>query len=374
MPLRCAHQANQLFDISRYVEGLRDALGQDPLLALITTVPPDLVSEERYRRAEPYDAPDRAEFYAAILADPRMQLGAASAALASDDRDAACAHARATYGPGRRLLAFAEQLGVSARVQSLCEDDLTTAVFRLLSEIDQRASKPAGCLYTRDRVPRDAAGLVPCRLTFELPAERWMGRPAAPVTCDEQPEFLSVPPAPRPQLGPHGGALCDVRQLPVLTQDTASIEAAGEGFYFDDFSPAVASYCGGDSSYGSIHVLFTARAKPLDGVFVGLHCETDGPRHESRLRGVPSIGAPCDRVAQPPLTGILADDVQCQPAADVPKSDFSNGMFCHPERHVCVRACTSDADCPAHWICDDGESEFSRTAGRAVCTNPSCED
>jgi hypothetical protein len=216
-------------------------------------------------------------------------------------------------------------------------------------------------------VAREASGFVPCRMTWELPLTRDAALPHTPISCDERPEFLSVPNAAFPQKDTNERTLCEVRQLPVVDHDTAQI--TGEGFYVDDAA---------DSNVwprGLTTIAYTASAIPPNGIIVHFECLDDAQRFESGSPDIPSIGDPCDRPKSYARGPTLEGDALCnaERASGASISSMTE-MFCHPDKHVCVRGCQIDADCPNGWVCDSGSGGLSRGAGRPVCTNPSCDN
>jgi hypothetical protein len=210
-------------------------------------------------------------------------------------------------------------------------------------------------------VARDASGFLPCRMTWELPLARDAALPHTPISCDERPEFLSVPSAALPRKDANGRTLCEVRQLPVVNHDTAHI--TGEGFYVDDASDV----CPGDLTT----IAYTANATPPNGIRIHFECLDDAQHFESGSPDIPSIGDPCDRPKSYGGGPALEGDALCN--VERVSGGAMTEMFCHPDKHVCVRGCQIDAQCPNGWVCDSGAGVLSRGAGRPVCTNPSCD-
>jgi hypothetical protein len=83
----------------------------------------------------------------------------------------------------------------------------------------------------------------------------------------------------------------------------------------------------------------------------------------------PSIGDPCEEVM---LRGnlVMNDEACIVLLAD---NSTDERMFCHAELNVCVLSCTSDADCPAAWVCDSRPESTALSGGdRSYCVNPTC--
>jgi hypothetical protein len=98
----------------------------------------------------------------------------------------------------------------------------------------------------------------------------------------------------------------------------------------------------------------------------------------------PAIGSACDMVV---INGTpkMGDDA-CVVRLSAPSKAWPDGndksMFCHPQLNTCVRGCSTDADCPAAWVCDRRPETLAATKpknnpqsnGRPICVNPTCGD
>ena len=213
---------------------------------------------------------------------------------------------------------------------------------------------------------RQSDGLVPCNVVWELPKVAIPGS-GTPTACD-QVSYLSL--AAGNKTSASGGAVCEVRQLPILDRDPDAAPS-GEGWFYDDYSRELHRRC----SKSQLHdIAFTPHARPPLGVNVELEC-LDETQHVANTQSnvsaallQPEIGSPCGEVNSSQLHG----DEACVVWLNNGTTDAS--MFCHPETKVCVRRCASDADCPPAWACDT-RPETLATPGLlgAYCVNPTCD-
>ena len=188
-----------------------------------------------------------------------------------------------------------------------------------------------------------------------------------------------------PRVAEDGGEVCRIAQVPVVGQQPAPTAERPEGWFYDNFSPAVVDNC---PSGQQQQIAFTTAATPPKKVVVKLECLDERPTlGESgndlpREPDAPTIGSPCDRIERG--TQVLEGDAACEVRLRGAASDASDGvdrrLFCHPQLNVCMQPCSTDTDCPAAWICDDrGETiaatqSDGRPGGTAVCLNPTCGD
>ena len=151
--VRSALDLALLFDVDRYVEGLR-ALRPDPDRILFVTfagVPPDLVDDE-----------SGASSLQAILADPRMQ---AATDPATGSLVPACTSTSGSAYPARRLVEVARRLdGV---VESICQPDVDP----ILSFLSWGYHSPIRGICLDRPFVADDAGMVPCEVVEVLPGE-----------------------------------------------------------------------------------------------------------------------------------------------------------------------------------------------------------
>jgi hypothetical protein len=148
-------------------------------------------------------------------------------------------------------------------------------------------------------------------------------------------------------------------------------EPSGAGWYYDTFSADLSQRCKVNEPH---RIAFTPDARPPTGVVVQLECLTETQHYAStrvdvsRATAQPEIGSPCDMSTNGTS---VSGDAACVVGLDNGGAD--QGMFCHPERNVCVLACVSDADCPPAWVCDGRPETRAGTRGRgAICVNPTC--
>jgi hypothetical protein len=151
-----------------------------------------------------------------------------------------------------------------------------------------------------------------------------------------------------------------------------------DGWYYDDFSDEVARECTGDTKQ---RVAFTPAAKPPTGVTVKLECLNETQSLARNRTDVdtssvqPTIGDPCKDVMR---NGVrVTGDNAC--AVRLANGMMDTNMLCHPKLNVCVLSCSTAADCPAAWVCDNRPETLAGTVrgadnGTAICTNPTCGD
>jgi hypothetical protein len=156
----------------------------------------------------------------------------------------------------------------------------------------------------------------------------------------------------------------------------AYAQGMGDGWYYDNFSVEVQMECTGESRQ---RIAFTPDAKPPTGVTVKLEClnETQSlanNRVDLLNTMQPSIGDPCD-------TGGSTQERDEACIVRLQGGEVDDDMICHPELNVCVLTCSSDADCPAAWVCDDRPATLASTMaegvrpnGSPICVNPTCGD
>jgi hypothetical protein len=96
----------------------------------------------------------------------------------------------------------------------------------------------------------------------------------------------------------------------------------------------------------------------------------------------PTVGAACQKAKLNGLT--LSGDAACEVKLNKPTTKWPDmvdkSMFCHPTLNVCVLSCSTDADCPAAWVCDSRTDTLKATHrtghdnGTPICVNPTCGD
>jgi len=288
--------------------------------------------------------------------------------------------------PPIRIVNVAKGFGANGIVQSICQPDFGPALDSIIALIGRQLDSV--CL-PRPLV-RSSSGTVGCNVIWELPPAG-QAMPGTPTTCGGQFPWLTTPPANEQQTAEKsGGQICRVVQLPVQpgsdgkpSPQTAQLNGQSfvDGWYYDDFSNDVKTCLGTTKQ----RLSFTPNAKPPTGVTVKLDCLNERQSLSNSRTDIvtqkaqPTVGASCeDMKAQ--KRGDAACYVQLlQPSAKWPDG-IDKSMFCHPTLNVCVFECTTDADCPAAWICDSRPETLSTTVrpsaanGTAICVNPTCGD
>jgi hypothetical protein len=398
MNVRCAYPEGKkaLYPVDRYVNGfkaLRPGNENLVIYAAITGVPPDLVTPDVLAKVTT-DA-QRDAFYKNILADPRMQevIQNQGTPDVSDDKlqHSCIASGTAEFNgkadPPIRVVEVAQGFGENGIVQSICQDDYGPSLDAIIAII----AKQLGAVCLPRSLVRNSSGLVNCQVVWELPPPN-TAPASTPVDCGGPNPYLATPPAGEQQVAGNQGKICRVAQLAVVDDGTgklASVPTDGmsEGWYYDDFSDAVKASCTGNGSKQRIS--FTANAKPPTGVTVKLQCLNERQSlADSRTDlpvGIeqPTVGSACDKVMLRGQT-VTKDDA-CVVQLKAPTKKWPDGydrtMFCHPTLNVCVLGCSTDADCPAAWVCDTRPETLKATSARpghpngsAFCVNPTCGD
>jgi hypothetical protein len=401
---RCFYEGKRgmesnLFQVNRYVELFKMLRpGQENLVifAGIVGVPPeltqDLPDQEDFVEQFDFDMPgESTRYFDAILADPEMEerVDDKGTPMSLDDDGIIPSCNRGEFAkayPPRRIVEVAKGFGANGVIHSICTDDFTPAVNAIIDVI----AKQLGTVCLPRPLVRNSQGLVGCNVVWELPKTK-VGE--APVACSEKPAFLLPPDPGRALVGEKGGAVCKVAQLAVfdqaadpLTGDTkgpvptlnGDVEAT-QGWYYDEFSAATAMECTGDAKQ---RITFTPAAQPPTGVIVKLEClnETQSLantrvdiKQEDDTFKQAKVGSPCESVTRrnpmkQEMETVLGDEA-CQ--VFLTDNSVDEKMFCHDGFKVCVLRCSTDADCPAAWVCDD-RSPSADEAGGAYCTNPTC--
>lgn len=276
--------AANLYATTRYVQALRALRpGREDLVffAGIVGVPTDLVAPERLDAVDFSNAAARDGYYDSLLADQRLiETEDASTAGGNPNVIPSCLRnitdeqgnlvAQKAFPP-RRYLKIAKEMGDNAVITSICNDDFTPA----FDQIIQRIAPKLGPVCLPRVLDVNADGATSCEVIWELPLPG-MASGDTPTACAQRPDLLESPPAGSPQVGKNGGALCVVSQVPVIDGKPNTDPAAGNinGWYYDDFSAALANCDGADKQ----RVAFTiagAEAPPPLGVTVRLVCPGD---------------------------------------------------------------------------------------------------
>jgi hypothetical protein len=145
--VRCQLNPDNLYDSSRYVDGLRALRPNSEgliVFAVIAGVPAELVTPETLTAVDFADTDEREAFYTALLADPAMQprIDTLGTPDEQDDRAAAsCDTVNGLAYPPVRLVETARAFGRDAVVQSICQDDFGPAIDAILAAITRASTQ-----------------------------------------------------------------------------------------------------------------------------------------------------------------------------------------------------------------------------------------
>jgi len=429
--LRCFHNKQNLYAVERYVNGLKALRpGREHLVVFgaIAGVPVDLVALRDAHDQPTVDLSDaqmRDQWYGRILGDDRMveRIDTTEAVVQNRNLVPSCHTPTGEAYPPRRLVEVAQGFGENGIVQSICQDDFSGAIDSIIEIV----ARQLGAVCLPRQLNPDADGRVNCEVLWELPSGDLNGQ-SAPSSCADEP-FLHERGADQPRIGDHGGTLCRVEQLDVAPADRRAakadssseqdrqsvvdrVTAAGDGWFYDDFSNEVVAEC---AAIAPQRITFTEAATPPNGVTVLLEClsehqsiASDHPDldlgfYSTHSTHPPEIGDPCstvpDAIADKAsyFNGLtkpgeaeygVGGGAQCttgeQPGCDDETAIISRDpdtlcrvrltdgrlderMFCDPERQLCVRSCAGDDPCPPAWVCDEGMET-------PICVNPTCGD
>jgi hypothetical protein len=146
--LRCALNPDNLYPVERYQHGLqllRAGAEQLVMFTAITGVPPDRVDVAATAELDFGDADARAEFYDALLDDPRMQerpdLGRSPEQ--GGNLVPVCESDDALAYPARRIVQLAQRFGENGAVQSICQPDFADVMGFVLQRVAHRMRNPS---------------------------------------------------------------------------------------------------------------------------------------------------------------------------------------------------------------------------------------
>jgi len=145
--LRCFLNADGLYPVERYVEGLRllrEGAEQLVMFTLIAGVPAELVTTDQLDAFDYDDPVARDAFYDVLLEDPRMQEEVDETRTPEQGANLtpSCDTGGVIAYPPRRLVQVARGFGANGIVQSLCQADYGEAVGRILERIAHRMQNP----------------------------------------------------------------------------------------------------------------------------------------------------------------------------------------------------------------------------------------
>jgi hypothetical protein len=377
--LRCFLNKEWLYPLrERYLEGFRALRpGNEKLVvfAAIVGVPPKLVEKDVLDLVDFDDEASRNAFYENILNDPAMIEEVDPATNPGDGRGQgnlkpSCSRTiegdpvPSTAYPPRRIVELAQMFGANGIVQSICQEDFGPAMGAIIDII----AKQLGEVCLPRPLIRQANGLVPCNVVWELPATKPEGA-VTPLKCEEL-SFLAPVDEGRAQTNDMGGVNCKVRQIPVLDRDVTT-PPAGEGWFYDNFTDDLRKSCRTEQQQ---RVAFSNNAKPRTGVTVKLECLTETQRLANTRPDLapdvvqPEIGTDCGGEAG---TDKPKGDEACYITLKDDEQDTET-LFCHPSFNTCVQTCNSDTQCPPAWVCDSREETLLATDNRPYCVNPTC--
>jgi len=363
--LRCFQHPDKSWPVEeRYLKGFQGLRpGNEGLVvfAAITGVPVDLVSKDKLPDFS--DQAARDQFYDDILNDPSMietidpgtNPGGGMGNLKPSCRRTVNGAISTAYPP-RRIVQLAKAFGTNGIVQSICQDDFSSAMSTIIDII----AKQLGEVCLPRKLVRQSTGKVACNVVWELPPPGVVAEDVTPTQCDQR-SFLMPVDTGRATTNGLGGVNCKVAQLPVLVDSedpTVKSVPEGDGWYYDDFREDLKKTCKATEQQ---RVSFTTNAKPPTGVTVKLECLNETQRYVSTDTNVapnqPEIGSPCLQDSEC-LVRMLNTDTP------------DESMFCHPDLNVCQRHCTSSTECPPAWVCDPRQS--AALGGKGYCVNPTC--
>jgi hypothetical protein len=360
---------SNLFQVDRYIQlfkMLRPGQEELVIFAGIVGVPSRLTTPDVFEGYDFGSPGQREAYFDMVLAAEEMQEAiddkGTPDVLDDDNMRPSCDRGTdARAYPPRRIVQVAKGFGTNGLIHSICQEDFTQAINALVDTIAGRLGAP--CLPRS--IARSSEGLIDCEVTWELPRTPSGG---APTACDQRP-FLDA----TGRVGSTGGPVCKVAQLAV-DASASEPEPRGEGWYYDDFSVDTQQACNGSSKQ---RVAFTSDAQPPYGITVKLSCfethydsgdldRTDLVPNGSGFRQ-PEIGSPCEMVQRDNET-LFGDEACVQRLRDGGEDE---SLFCHRSTKACALGCSSDADCPQHWSCDDS-ADAVQDAGRPLCSPGMC--
>ena len=334
----CLDRDGALHEVERFVNGLRALRpgNEDRVtMSAIVGLPPGFTHAPVGWGADR----EREEFYAQLLADPRMQ-----AQLGPDGTLASVCeseHARATPAP--RIVEAVRGLGRSGAVLSICEGDWTAALTPMLEATSPRAD--ALCLLES---PRASNGLTACRMLWTLPLPEHAPR-GTPTRCDDLPFLAPYTEHPSDELG---HPVCEVHQLRVEGQGADRRLEPGGGWFYDPLSEYRSEcICPSGPRCGSL--VFVPN-QPSGGA-VRLTC------FESHY-ALPTDGTLAETVEQPDFLDPCApDDPRAcarrleDPRGGAAQDGLDHRLRCDRALRQCVLPCEGGS-CPAGWSCSAEET------------------
>jgi len=153
----------------------------------------------------------------------------------------------------------ARGFGERGVIQSICQDTFTAALDAIIAKIADALDNNA-CLSRA--LNRDETGRVDCDVIEVIPRPGTFA--GQPTSCAD---LAGVDPAPL-RANPDGSIECELIQLATLD----GTPAAGEGWYYDDWSAETITSCGASGQ----RIAFTTGAIPPNRIEVHLDCPVPG--------------------------------------------------------------------------------------------------
>lgn len=324
--LRCFNFPEVASPTQRYVDGFRALRPGDSgrlVFALIAGIPQALVAD-----------PNTID-YDAILAAPEMQeIIRADGPGAGHQLSPSCTApaGRGEAFPPRRLVAVARDLGATSTIASICQTDFGPVLDNIITAISNATLQ--ACLD--EPLTRSTEGLVACSLEATLPASG-----VGPLHCAEIAGAISSQ-----TVVVDGRQQCTLSQLAVTEVGGAPSVAAGDGWFYDDFTNRISTAC--SSMLTAQGVSLQGTTLP-EGTTARLRCYTrfEGATVDPPSRG---LGAICTAASSP----ACADPT-------LPH------LFCESSTGTCQMSCSSSDTCPSGLECDTSPSHRE-----AFCVPPIC--
>jgi len=222
----CAESGDLLHGLDRFVEGLGTLRPDAGLIhvSAIAGIPTGQPTADTLDERFFGDFSKREQYFAELLADQRMQ----PRTRPDGTLEPVCQSELATASPAPRLVDLVRRATAVGSVHSICEPDWAGVIVPM---VFWGGSEPLQPTCVRRNYPRSPAGLVPCRVSWELPIPESAPR-GTPTHCSDLP-YLS------PQTPPAGtevvGELCEVRQLAVQPDGDKRELEPGDGWFFAEY-------------------------------------------------------------------------------------------------------------------------------------------
>jgi hypothetical protein len=145
--LRCFHNQDTLYPLERFANGLqalRPGAEQLVMFTAIAGVPPETLDGEGGDDPDLSDPRARDQFYAGLLADPRMQERPDSNRTPEQGGNLlpVCETDSARAYPARRIVQVAQAFGENGTVQSICRRDFASVLRFVLERVAHRMRNP----------------------------------------------------------------------------------------------------------------------------------------------------------------------------------------------------------------------------------------